>query len=86
MQLQAERTKLETAAKLNVNRGPEANRAEIEAAIAVARDAAELTDREREKLCRQQQEVERIKRMLRDREMNVTNKEQELSGIYRQKE
>lgn len=79
--LQAEKSRLETIAKLTESQDPQKGRAEIEAAIQVAKEAAELTDKERENLHRKQYELEMMKRNFLDREQKLSLKEKELEGL-----
>lgn len=81
--ISAERARLETSAKLSQNFDKSKASAEIEAALKVAREATELTDRERENLCRQQCEIEMLKRTLQDRESKLNSKEMELDKLFR---
>lgn len=73
--LTVERSKLETAAKLSQSYEPQRVKAEIEAAVQVAREAAEMADKERAQLQRQQVEVESFKRNLIDRERKLEQRE-----------
>lgn len=77
----AEKSRLETSSKLSQNYDAHRSRAEIEAALQVAREATELTDREREKLCKQQSDTEIFKRTLLDKERKLLLKEQEIENI-----
>lgn len=81
--LAVERSKLETAAKLNQNYEPQRVKAEIDAAVQVAKDATEMADKEREQLQRQQIEIETFKRNLIDRERKLEQREIELSKAIR---
>ncbi|KAF2887920.1 hypothetical protein ILUMI_18253 [Ignelater luminosus] len=82
----AEKARLETAAKLNQNYDAQKARAEIDAAIQVAKEATELTDREREALHRQQSEAEILKRNLLDKEHKLALKENELHEMLKNAE
>lgn len=84
--LQAEKSRLETAAKLNQSNDPQKCRAEIDVAVRVAKEAAERTDKERETLLQQQYEVELLKRNLADQEQKLLFKEKELQTLMRSAE
>ncbi|XP_065160889.1 myosin-1 [Atheta coriaria] len=78
IQLHSERVRLETASKLNPNYDAQRAKAEVEAAIQVAKEAAEMTDRERENLIKQIREIETLKRTLLDKESRLKNRERDL--------
>lgn len=84
--LQAEKSRLETAAKLNQTNNAQKSRAEIDVAIRVAKEAAERTDRERENLLQQQYDTEMLKRHLEDQEKKLLLKEKELQTLTRSAE
>lgn len=84
--LQTEKSRLETAAKLHQNHDPQKAKAEVEAAIQVAKEAAELTDKERENLLQKQHGLEVMKRSLHDREQKLSLKERELHTLSQQAE
>lgn len=75
----SERVKLETTIKLNQSYDSQKAKAEIDGAVQIAKEAAEMTDRERRQLQRQQQEVEHLRRNLIDRERKLEQKEIEMS-------
>ncbi|XP_044745216.1 fas-binding factor 1 [Coccinella septempunctata] len=79
--MSAEKARMETSSKLNVQFDTQKAKAELEAAIQVAKEAAEMTDREREMLQRRILEVESLKRVLKDKERKLTSKEDELSEM-----
>ncbi|CAH0546499.1 unnamed protein product [Brassicogethes aeneus] len=81
LQIAAEKSRLETTAKLNVDFNSQRMKAEIEAAIEVAKESAEMTDRERDNLQRQQIEVEKLKRSLTQKENKLKEKEDELRQL-----
>lgn len=81
-----EKSRLETAARLNQNYDINKGKAEIEAALQVAKEATELTDNEREKLCRKQCELEILKRSLVDRERKLQMKEHEIENVAKMAE
>ncbi|XP_017780910.1 PREDICTED: uncharacterized protein PFB0145c [Nicrophorus vespilloides] len=76
--LHTEKIKLETSIKLGQNYDSQRAKVEMEAAMQVAKEAAEMTDRERDNLLRQIREVEILKRNLIDREKKVSSRELEL--------
>lgn len=76
-----EKAKLETSVKLNQSYDASRGKAEIEAALQVAKEATEATDRERLDLIRQKSELEIFKRNLFDREKFIFSKEEELKNI-----
>lgn len=78
IQLHSERVRLETASKLNPNYDAQRAKAEVEAAIQVAKEAAEMTDKERENLIKQIREIETLKRTLLDKESRLKNRERDL--------
>lgn len=84
--LQAEKLRLETAAKLSQSYDPQKCRAEIDVAVRVAKEAAERTDRERENLLQQQYEMEMLKRNLADQEKKLLLKEKDLQTVTRSAE
>ncbi|KAK5642506.1 hypothetical protein RI129_008673 [Pyrocoelia pectoralis] len=81
LRISAEKSRLETAAKLSQNYDLDRNKVEIEAAIQVAKEAAERTDQERKKLHAQQAEVESLKRSLADQQYQLSLKEQQLQQL-----
>lgn len=82
----SERSRLETSAKLHSNFDAQRTRAEIEAAIQVAKESAEMTDRERANLQRQHIELEKLKRTLVYRERMMEEKERELQSLQNEAE
>ncbi|XP_071050187.1 fas-binding factor 1 homolog [Onthophagus taurus] len=78
--LATERKRFETQSKLSQNYDSQKGKAELEAAIQVAKEAAEMTDRERDVLYKQQAELESLKRVVIDREKKVSFKEKDLEG------
>lgn len=80
--LSAEKSKLTTTIKLNQNYDSQRAKTEVDAAILVAKEAAELTDRERKNLHRQQSEIESLKRNLLDKEEKLMLKENELHELF----
>ena len=84
--ISAERTRLETSTKLSQNYDTQRAKAEVEAAMQVAKRAAEMTDRERDNLHKMQYEVESLKRSLVDREKRLSSKERELEESLRDSE
>lgn len=63
--MSAEKARYDTSSKLNVQFDTQKAKAELEAAIQVAKEATEMTDRERETLQRRISEVESLKRVLK---------------------
>lgn len=78
-----EKSRIEVSAKLNQNFDSTKAKAEIEAAIKIAKEATELTDKERENLCKQQCEVEMLKRSYMDRETKLSAKQLELEKLFK---
>lgn len=83
LSIAAEKSRLEINAKLSQNYDINKGRAEIEAALQVAKEATTLTDQEREKLYRQQIEIESVKRQLLDRERKLELREQEIENLIK---
>uniref|UniRef100_A0A1Y1MZU4 Fas-binding factor 1 C-terminal domain-containing protein n=1 Tax=Photinus pyralis TaxID=7054 RepID=A0A1Y1MZU4_PHOPY len=81
LRISAEKSKLETAAKLTQNFDAERNKVEIEAAIQVAKEAAERADHERKQLHGKHAEVESLKRSLVDQQHQLSLKEQQLKQL-----
>lgn len=81
LSLIAEKSRLETTSKLQASYDTSKGKAEIEAALQVAKEATDLTDREREKLCKKQSELELFKRTLQERERKLYMKEQEVDNL-----
>ncbi|GLV46583.1 twitchy [Carabus blaptoides fortunei] len=79
-----EKSRLEVNAKLNQNFDSAKAKAEIETAIKIAKEAAELTDKERENLCKQQCEVEILKRSYMNRETKLSTKQLELEKLFKE--
>lgn len=79
----SEKSRLATTLKLNQNFDLSKGKAEIEAALQVAKEATELTDRERVELCKQRSELEILKRTLSDREKHLYLKEEEMRNVSR---
>ncbi|KAK9887647.1 hypothetical protein WA026_023726 [Henosepilachna vigintioctopunctata] len=79
--ISAAKSRLETTSKLNVQYDVQKAKAELDAAMEVAREAAEMTDREREALQKQLCEVESRKRNLQDRERKLASREIELTRL-----
>ncbi|KAK4876733.1 hypothetical protein RN001_009239 [Aquatica leii] len=81
LSISAEKSRLETAAKLTNSFDTQRDRVEIDAAIQVAKQAAERTDKEREKLHKQQSELESLKRDILDKQRQLASKERELEEM-----
>ncbi|XP_045462068.1 inner centromere protein A [Harmonia axyridis] len=81
LSISAEKARLTTTSKLNVQFDTQKAKAELEAAIQVAKDAAEMTDRERDTLQRRILEFESLKRVIKDKERKLVSKEEELSEL-----
>lgn len=81
LRLSAERTGLETSARLQQNYDSQKGQRDVEAAIRVAKESAEQTDREREGLYRQQAEIEALKRSLVDREQKLIFRETQMHSV-----
>ncbi|KAL3275778.1 hypothetical protein HHI36_020523 [Cryptolaemus montrouzieri] len=81
LSVSAEKSRLQTTSKLNVQYDSQKAKAELEAAIQVAKEAAEMTDRERETLQRQICEVESLKRTLQDKERKLNSREIDLARL-----
>lgn len=77
--LSAERSKMETSLKLNQNYETQKAKAEMEAAIQIAKETAEMAEKDREQLYRQQLDAESLKRSLIDRGRKLEQKEIELT-------
>jgi hypothetical protein len=86
LSLSAEKSRLETSSKLVMNYDAQRAKTEIEAAVQIAREAAELTDKEREQLHREKCEVEKLKRTLLDQERKLSLRENELDNLMKDAE
>lgn len=81
LRVSAERTSLETSAKLKHDYDSQKAQKDAEAAIRVAKESTEQTDRERDVLYKQQAEVEALKRSLFDKEQKLNFRESELQSV-----
>lgn len=86
LSLSVEKTKFETASKITLQSDPQRVKSEIDAAIQVAREATEMTDKEREALQKEKCEIEKLKRTLTDQERKQKIRESELENMRREAE
>lgn len=79
--ISAEKSRLETSCQLQTNFDSQKAKAEMEAAMQVAKEVTEMTDKEREKLHKEKCDIEKIKRSLQEQERKLSLKERGLDGL-----
>ncbi|KAF5287870.1 hypothetical protein FQA39_LY15646 [Lamprigera yunnana] len=80
--ISAEKSRLETRSKLNDTFENKRDKVEIDAAIQVAKDAADRIDREREKLQKKQCELESLKQSVVDKRHQLMLRETQLQDMF----
>lgn len=86
LSLAAEKSRLETSNKLMINYDSQKSKAEIDAAVQIAKEATEMADKERENLHKERCEIEKVKRSLQDQERKLSLRETEVENLMKEAE